>query len=85
MAGSEDGGALGGQTKTIPPETDGAASHSLAVLDGRHREHWMWLRLGAASRRSRKDCLSPSRFARTLSVLTDEMEKEARFNCRFER
>ena len=55
MAGREDGGALGGQMKHVPPETDGAASHSLAVLDGRHHEHWMWLGLGAASRRSRKE------------------------------
>ena len=31
------------------------------------------------------DCLSPDKFARTLSVLTDKMEKEARFNRRFER
>ena len=30
------------------------------------------------------DCLSPDKFACTLSVLTDEMEKEARFNRRFD-
>ena len=32
-----------------------------------------------------ESCLSPDKFASTLSVLTDEMEKEARFNRRFER
>ena len=44
MAGSEDGGALGGQTKNVLPEKVGAA-HSLVVLDGRHHEHWMCLGL----------------------------------------
>ena len=55
MAGSEDGGALGGQTKKSPRNRWCAASHSLAVFAGRHHEHWMWLGLGADSRRSRKD------------------------------
>ena len=55
MAGSEDGGALGGQTKNIPPKTDGAQPLIRSrFFDGRHHEHWMWLGLGADLCRIRK-------------------------------